>query len=47
MMNAKHWTNKDKIYVYSILKQFCLPVLEFLTIWCHSYVKLGTEMLLQ
>ena len=47
MMNAKQWTNKDKIYVYSTLKQFCLPVLEFLTIWWHSYVKLGTEMLLQ
>ena len=28
-MNAKQ-TNKDKIYVYSIFKQFCLPVHEFL-----------------
>ena len=28
-MNAKQ-TNKDKIYVYSSFKQFCLPVLEFL-----------------
>ena len=46
MMNTKQWTNKDKIYVYSTLKQFCLPVLEFLTIWCHSYVKLGSGMLL-
>ena len=36
-MSAKQWTNKDKIYVYSTLKQFCLPVFEFLTIWCHSY----------
>ena len=23
-------TNKDKIYVYSTFKQFCLPVLVFL-----------------
>ena len=28
-MNAKQ-TNKDKSYVYSSFKQFCLPVLEFL-----------------
>ena len=28
-MNAKQ-TNKDKIYVYSSFKQFCLAVLEFL-----------------
>ena len=28
-MNAKQ-TNKDKNYVYSSFKQFCLPVLEFL-----------------
>ena len=28
-INAKQ-TNKDKIYVYSSFKQFCLPVLEFL-----------------
>ena len=28
-MNAKQ-TNKDKIYVYSSFKQFCLPVLQFL-----------------
>ena len=28
-MNAKQ-TSKDKIYVYSSFKPFCLPVLEFL-----------------
>ena len=28
-INVKQ-TNKDKIYVYSSFKQFCLPVLEFL-----------------
>ena len=28
-MNTEQ-TNKDKIYVYSSFKQFCLPVLEFL-----------------
>ena len=28
-MNAKQ-TNKDKIYVYSSFKQFCLAVLQFL-----------------
>ena len=28
-MNANQ-TKKDKIYVYSSFKQFCLPVLEFL-----------------
>ena len=28
-MDAKQ-TNKDKFYVYSSFKQFCLPVLEFL-----------------
>ena len=28
-MNAKQ-INKDKIYLHSSFKQFCLPVLEFL-----------------
>ena len=28
-MNAKQ-TNEDNIYVYSSVKQLCLPVLEFL-----------------
>ena len=31
-MNTKQ-TNKDKIYVYSSSKQFCLPVFEFLAYW--------------
>ena len=30
-MNTKE-NNKDKIYVYSSFKQFCLPVLEFLVL---------------
>ena len=31
-MNATEQNNKDRIYVYTSFKQFCLPVLEFLVL---------------
>ena len=40
-----HRTNKDKIYVHSSFKQFCLPVLEFLSSAVAISVQLNTEEL--